>query len=121
MEADTALKISSHGLTKGDVLGVARIAAIQGAKRTFELVPYAQEALLGAIEVNFVLGASAVRIETRVESRDDGDVEMEALTACMVAALTIYDMCKAIDRSMSIGSLSLVRSEPEPELTVPGN
>lgn len=109
MERVTAQKISEHGFAKGDVLGVARIAAIQGAKRTSELVPYAQEALLGAIEIGFVVDVSTVSIEARVVSRDGNSVEMEALTACTVAALTIYDMCKAIDRSMSIGSLTIVR------------
>ena len=108
MAAETSAKIAGQELAKGDVLGVARIAAIQGAKRTSELIPYSQEALLGAINIDFLLEATSVEVVARVASRDQRDVQMEALTACMVAALTIYDMCKAIDRSMSIGQLTLV-------------
>lgn len=110
MLASTAEKIAGHGLAKGDVLGVARIAAIQGAKRTAELVPYATESLLGSIAVAFQLGTTSLDVEARVESRDGSEVEMEALTACIVAALTVYDMCKAVDRSMSIGPLALVHT-----------
>ena len=108
MAAETSAKIAGQELAKGDVLGVARIAAIQGAKRTSELVPYVQESLLGAISIDFRLETTAIEIVARVASRDQSNVEMEALTACMVAALTIYDMCKAVDRSMSVGQLKLV-------------
>jgi len=108
MAAETSAKIAGQELAKGDVLGVARIAAIQGAKRTAELVPYVQESLLGAITIDFRLDVTAIEIVAHVASRDQNDVEMESLTACMVAALTIYDMCKAVDRSMSIGQLALV-------------
>ena len=108
MAPETSTKIAGQELSKGDVLGVARIAAIQGAKRTSELIPHVQESLLGAITVDFHLDATSIEVVVRVGSRDQGDAEMESLTACMVAALTIYDMCKAIDRSMSIGQLALV-------------
>ncbi len=108
MAPETSTKIAGQELFKGDVLGVARIAAIQGAKRTSELIPHVQESLLGAITVDFHLDATSIEVVARVGSRDQGDAEMESLTACMVAALTIYDMCKAIDRSMSIGQLALV-------------
>lgn len=100
--------IAGQEFEKGDVLGVARIAAIQGAKRTSELVPDVQESLIGAISIDFRLDGGSVEISAHVASRDQRGVEMEALTACMVAALTIYDMCKAVDRSMSIGELSLI-------------
>jgi len=108
MAAETRTKIAGQELAKGDVLGIARIAAIQGAKRTSELVPSVQNSLLGAITVDFELGDTSIEIVARVVSRDQGSVEMESLTACMVAALTIYDMCKAVDRSMSIGPIELV-------------
>lgn len=110
MESATAAKITTHDFAKGDVIGVARIAAIQAAKRTPELVPSVFGAMLGAIEIDFVVGEESVSIEVRVASRDGRSVEMEALTACAVAALTIYDMCKAIDRSMMIGQLMLCES-----------
>jgi cyclic pyranopterin phosphate synthase len=107
MERTTAAKIAGHGLVKGDVLGIARIAAIQGAKRTSELLPLAEDVLLGAIEIDFVLSEESVTVSAQVISRDGRGVEMEALTACSIAGLTIYDMCKAIDRSMSISQLKL--------------
>ena len=106
MGPETAAKVAGHGLAKGDVLGVARIAAIQGAKRTAELIPEVRGSLLGAIEIDFEVGERSVGVLARIESRDGDEVEMEALTACMVAALTIYDMCKAIDRSMTIVALT---------------
>lgn len=110
MLPETAARIAANDLSKGDVLGVARIAAIQAAKRTAELVPYAQDALLGAISVEFSLGESSVAIEVSIESRDGTSAEMAALTGCSIAALTIYDMCKAIDRAMTIGPVALIGS-----------
>ena len=108
MQEETARKISSQEFSKGDVFGVARIAAIQGAKRTSELVPLADEVLLGAVEVDFEIGKDYVVVISRVESRDGRSVAIEALAACAIAALTIYDMCKAVDRSMSMNELALI-------------
>ncbi|WP_164963540.1 cyclic pyranopterin monophosphate synthase MoaC [Rubrivivax sp. JA1026] len=87
---------------KGDVLGVARIAAIQGAKRTAELIPLCHPLPITRVAVEFVLDAatSSVRCEAQVETRGRTGVEMEALTAVQVGLLTIYDMCKAADRGM---------------------
>lgn len=107
LQPETITKIEDHELYKGDVLGVARIAAIQGAKRTSDLVPTVQGALLGAITIDFALTTTAIEIRAQIDARDGLNVEMEALTACMVAALTIYDMCKAVDRSMSIGQVAI--------------
>ena len=96
---------------KGDVLGVARIAAIQAAKRTSEWIPLCHPLALDALEVGFTPDEAgpAFEIEARVRTSARTGVEMEALVAVSAAALTIYDMCKSIDRSMVIGDVLLVR------------
>ena len=99
--------MASNAITKGDVLGAARIAGIQAAKRTADMIPLCHPLLVGAVTINFTLGDDYVEVETQVETVDRTGVEMEAMTACAVAALTIYDMCKSADRSMVIGDLAL--------------
>ena len=95
---------------KGDVLGVARIAAIQGAKRTAELIPLCHPIALTRIAVDFELdeAASTVTCTARAETRGQTGVEMEALTAVQVGLLTVYDMCKAVDRGMVIDAVRLL-------------
>ena len=107
MSSGTAAAIQQGVVGKGDVLAVARVAGIQGAKRTSELVPLCHPIMIGSAEVNFEIGESWVDVEARVETVGPTGVEMEALTACSVAALTIYDMCKARDRGMTVESLGL--------------
>ncbi|MGH9101636.1 MAG: cyclic pyranopterin monophosphate synthase MoaC [Acidimicrobiales bacterium] len=107
MLPETTAKVTNNAITKGDVLGVARVAGIQAAKRTADLIPLCHPLLVGSVSVNFVIGEDYVEIETQVETVDRTGVEMEAMTACAVAALTIYDMCKSADRSMTIGDLAL--------------
>src|SRR5579875_3308302 len=107
MLPETTVAIASNAVNKGDVLGAARIAGIQAAKRTAELIPLCHPLLVGSVLVNFTIGDDQVEVEVQVEAVDRTGVEMEALTACAVAALTIYDMCKSADRSMSIGDLCL--------------
>ena len=107
MEAETASKIASGAITKGDVLAVARVAGIQAAKQTPNLLPLCHPLLVGLGLVNFRIEDSHVEVEAQVDTVDRTGVEMEALTACAVAALTIYDMCKSIDRGMTIGDLAL--------------
>jgi cyclic pyranopterin phosphate synthase len=107
MQPDTASKIASGAITKGDVLAVARVAGIQAAKQTPSLLPLCHPLLLGSVFVNFRIEESHVEVEAQVDTVDRTGVEMEALTACAVAALTIYDMCKSIDRSMTVGELAL--------------
>ena len=107
MAPETTGKVASNAITKGDVLGTARIAGIQAAKRTPDLIPMCHPLLVGAVHVNFNIGDDYVEVEAQVETVDRTGVEMEALTACAVAALTIYDMCKSSDRSMSVGDLTL--------------
>lgn len=107
MLPETTAKVASNAITKGDVLGAARIAGIQAAKRTSDLIPLCHPLLVGSVYVNFTIGDNFVEVETQVETVDRTGVEMEALTACAVAALTIYDMCKSADRSMVIEELCL--------------
>jgi len=107
MLPETTALVASNAITKGDVLGAARIAGIQAAKRTSDLIPLCHPLLVGSVYVNFTIGDDFVEVEAQVETFDRTGVEMEALTACAVAALTVYDMCKSADRSMSIGELCL--------------
>ena len=107
MQPDTTSKVANNALTKGDVLGVARVAGIQAAKRTPDLIPLCHQLTLGSVYVNFTIGDDHVEIESQVDTVDRTGVEMEALTACAVAALTVYDMCKSVDRAMMIGELAL--------------
>jgi len=107
MEAETASKIASGAISKGDVLAVARVAGIQAAKQTSNMLPLCHPLLVGSVFVNFRLEEDHVEVETQVDTVDRTGVEMEALHACAVAALTIYDMCKSVDRGMTIGELAL--------------
>jgi cyclic pyranopterin monophosphate synthase len=110
MEPATLALIESGSAAKGDVLGVARIAAIQGAKRTSDLIPLCHPLALTRIAVDFALDreSSSVSCEVTVETFGRTGVEMEALTAASVALLTIYDMCKAADRGMRIEGVRLL-------------
>ncbi len=107
MLPETASAITNGKTVKGDVLAVARIAAIQAAKRTSELIPLCHQLMISAVHVDFELAETWISIEARVDTVDRTGVEMEALTACSVAALTIYDMCKSADRSMTIDDIAL--------------
>jgi cyclic pyranopterin phosphate synthase len=110
MQAATLALIRSGGAPKGDVLAVARLAGIMGAKRTAELIPLCHPLPLDAIEVTLSTEDQppAVHITARCRITARTGVEMEALTAVSVAALTIYDMCKAVDRLMRISDIRLV-------------
>jgi cyclic pyranopterin monophosphate synthase len=110
MQASTFKMIEEGGAKKGDVLGVARIAAIQAAKRTWELIPLCHPIALTRIAVEFQMDVaqSAVTCEVTAESFGKTGVEMEALTAVNVGLLTIYDMCKAVDRGMRMEGIRLL-------------
>jgi cyclic pyranopterin phosphate synthase len=108
MAAATLAMIRGGSANKGDVLGVARIAAIQAAKRTSDLIPLAHPLMLTRVHVEFGFEEGAVSIEATVETRDRTGVEMEALTAVATGLLTIYDMCKAVDRAMRIEGIQLI-------------
>ena len=107
MEPETTSMVATNAVTKGDVLGVARVAGIQAAKRTPDLIPLCHQLTIGSVYVNFHLDDEFIEVESQVETVDRTGVEMEALTACTVAALTIYDMCKSTDRGMVIGECAL--------------
>jgi cyclic pyranopterin phosphate synthase len=113
MEPATLALIQSGSAKKGDVLGVARIAAIQASKRTAELIPLCHPIALTRVAVEFSVDAAAHRVACEVTAETTGrtGVEMEALTAASVAMLTIYDMCKAVDRGMVIESIRLLEKE----------
>lgn len=102
--------VSSGTHKKGDVLGIARIAGIMGAKKTSDLIPLCHPIGLTHVELVFTIDQAASRVlcEARTETRSQTGVEMEALTAVQVALLTIYDMCKAVDRGMTIGDIKLL-------------
>lgn len=108
MRPETAAVIRNGTAEKGDVLGVARVAGIMAAKRTWELVPMCHPLLLTKVGVDLVVNGDGVDIEATVETRGKTGVEMEALTAVSVAALTVYDMVKAIDRGMTIEGVRLL-------------
>ena len=107
MTPETAGLVARGAIAKGDVLSVARVAAIQAAKRASDLIPLCHPLMIGGVYVNFRIEDDFIEIEAQVETIDRTGVEMEALTACSVAALTIYDMCKSADRSMVIGEIAL--------------
>ena len=108
MQEETAQALADGTVAKGDVLAVARVAGIQAAKRTSELIPLCHPLMLSSVQVDLTPGPSWVDIEATAETVGRTGVEMEALTACSVAALTIYDMCKARDRAMQVEALGLV-------------
>ena len=108
MQAETAELIRAGGAAKGDVLGVAQVAGIMAAKRTHELVPMCHPLLLTKIDLALILENSAVSIRATVQTNGQTGVEMEALTAVSVAALTVYDMVKAVDRGMTITDIRLI-------------
>ena len=108
MLASTLALIQSGSAKKGDVLGVARIAGIQGAKRTSELIPLCHPIALTRVAVEFELQDAAVVCTATAETVGPTGVEMEALCAVNVALLTIYDMCKAVDRGMTITGVKLL-------------
>lgn len=113
MSAETLEMIVSGGHKKGDVLGIARLAGIMGAKRTSDLIPLCHPLGLSKVSVDLTPDHAAGRIEIEATAKVTGQtgVEMEALTAVSVAALTVYDMCKAVDKGMRIEDIRLVFKE----------
>ncbi len=110
MQPETLARIEAGGIKKGDVLGVAQLAGIMGAKRTPDLIPLCHPLSLSSVKVTLSANPdrNAVDVEATCRLTGATGVEMEALTAVSVAALTVYDMCKAIDRGMRIGDIRLV-------------
>jgi cyclic pyranopterin phosphate synthase len=110
MLPETARLIESGGMAKGDVLAIAQVAGVMAAKRTPDLIPLCHPLPITGVDMDFQLDVEQARLEIRATVRVTGKtgVEMEALTAAAVAALTVYDMCKAVDRAMSIGQVELL-------------
>ena len=105
---ETIEKLRARALPKGDVLAVAQVAGIQAAKRTAELIPLCHPLALDAIDVSFTVETTRIVIRATADITARTGVEMEALTAVSVAALTLYDMCKAVDKSMRIEGIHVV-------------
>jgi cyclic pyranopterin phosphate synthase len=107
MAPETTMAIAANATTKGDVLGTARVAGIQAAKAAATLLPMAHPVLVGNVYVNFIIADDHIDVEAGVDTVDRTGVEMEALVSVTVAALTIYDMCKSTDRTMTIEQVAL--------------
>ncbi len=112
-QAATIRALKAHALPKGDVLTVAQIAGIQAAKRTSDLIPLCHPLPLSHVEVSFKLRRNAIEIICSVETRAATGVEMEALTGASLAALTLYDMCKAVDKTMIIENIRVLEKIKE--------
>jgi cyclic pyranopterin phosphate synthase len=107
LQAETIDMIRNNLVKKGDVLSVARIAAISGAKKTFELIPLCHNIPINKIDVSFDIRERGIHITSRAVCDARTGIEMEAITAVSIAALTIYDMCKAVDKQMVISDIKL--------------
>jgi len=111
---ETLRLVRENLVEKGDVLAVARVAGIAAAKRTAELIPLCHNIAIDQLSVDFRFADASIQIESRAVCTDKTGIEMEALTAVSVAALTIYDMCKAVDKGMRIGEIRLVEKTKAP-------
>jgi cyclic pyranopterin phosphate synthase len=114
MTPETIERLRKATLPKGDVLNTARIAGVMAAKKTPELIPLCHGLNLTSIDIEFEVGQDRVSITATTRASDRTGVEMEALTAASVAALTVYDMCKAVDKGMVIEDLRLLEKTKEP-------
>ena len=113
MAPETVALLREKALPKGDALNTARIAGVMAAKRTPELIPLCHGLNLTSVDVEFEVGEEEIGIVATARASDRTGVEMEALTAVSVAALTIYDMCKAVDKGMEIGEIKLIEKTKE--------
>ena len=109
MAKETIVALQQGEVPKGDVFAVARVAGIQAAKRTGDIIPLCHPLMLSSVKVEFEISDDKVEIEAEVTTVGRTGVEMEALTACSVSALTIYDMCKSLDKRMKITDLTLLQ------------
>ncbi len=107
MAPETTAAVAANTINKGDVLATARVAGIQAAKQAAMLLPMAHAVMVGNVYVNFLIADRYIEVEASVDTVDRTGVEMEALSAVTVAALTVYDMCKSSDRTMTIGDVAL--------------
>ena len=108
VNSDTMALIKSGGMKKGDVLAVAQVAGIMAAKKTADIIPMCHPLRLSSVDINFELTDTEIVIQATVKCKENTGVEMEALTAVSTAALTIYDMCKAVQRDIEITDIRLM-------------
>ena len=108
MAGETIETIKGGRMKKGDVLSVAQIGGIMGAKKTWDLIPMCHNILIDGADIDFTIDEDRIWVEARVRTTGKTGIEMEALTAVSIACLTIYDMCKAIDKRMVIGDIKLI-------------
>ena len=111
MQPETAKKVASNEMNKGDVLGTARFAGVQAAKEADACLPLCDSVLVNDVTVGFSVGVDFIEVEASTRSASDSGVDMHALTAATVVALTVCDMCKSVDRTMAIGPVSLVNQD----------
>lgn len=111
MKRETLEKIREGSIKKGDVLSVAQVAGIMGAKRTSDIIPMCHPIMISGCDINFLLNFEENKVEITAKVKNTGQtgVEMEALTAVSIAGLTIYDMCKAIDKEMIVSDVMLMK------------
>ena len=109
MNPETIEKIKKGAMKKGDVIGVAQIAGITGAKKTWELIPMCHNIFISGCDMDFTVKEDRVEITATLSTNGQTGIEMEALTAVSLAALTIYDMCKAVDKTMKIQNIRLLK------------
>ncbi|MBN2651317.1 MAG: cyclic pyranopterin monophosphate synthase MoaC [Spirochaetales bacterium] len=111
LQEETIALIRENSIKKGDVLSVARIAGISGGKKTSDFIPLCHNIFISALNVDFEIHEDKIRIVAEAECISKTGIEMEALAAVSIAALTIYDMCKAVDKKMVIGDIRLLKKE----------
>ena len=109
MKSETISALSDNTIPKGNVLTTAKIAGIQAAKKTFEMIPMCHQLNLSFVDIEFTINSDCIQINSIAKTKDATGVEMEALSAVSVAALTIYDMCKTLDKTMLIGEIKLIK------------
>lgn len=109
MNEDTISRIKDGGIKKGDVLAVAQVGGIMAAKRTADIIPMCHPINTTGIDIKFIINNNSIEIYSTVKCKGETGVEMEALTAVSAAALTIYDMCKAVQKDMVIGEIKLLK------------
>ena len=109
MHPDTVEKIKEGSMKKGDVIGVAQVAGITGAKRTSDLIPMCHNIFISGCDMDFTVKEDRIEITATLSTTGQTGIEMEALTAVSIAALTIYDMCKAVDKGMKIQNIRLIK------------
>ncbi len=109
MAPETVAAVKTGGIAKGDVLSVAQVAGIMAAKRTAEIIPMCHPLILSGIDIRFAVNETSIDIFSEVRCKGETGVEMEALTAVSAAALTIYDMCKALQKDMKISNIRLLQ------------